>query len=222
MAGRVSGEGRRYTKPGHRLPPDTALKVRESAPYVSRGGQKLAAALDAWPIDPTGRVCLDIGASSGGFSDCLRRRGAARVYAVDVGYGQLDTRLRDDPRIVVMERTHVRDLPPLHPLPDLITVDVSFLSARAALQAAAARAAPAADALVLVKPQFELPREHVDQRGVVTNPADHARAVGLLLDWARRCGWRRGGVCASPLRGPAGNHEFLVWLRAPAAEAAPQ
>ncbi|PZC49932.1 MAG: 23S rRNA (cytidine1920-2'-O)/16S rRNA (cytidine1409-2'-O)-methyltransferase [Chloroflexi bacterium] len=219
MAGRVSGQGRRYTKPGLRLPPNTTLKVRAAAAYVSRGGEKLVAALDAWPIEIAGRVCLDIGASTGGFSDCLRQHGAARVYAVDVGYGQISSQLRDDPRIIVMERTHVRDLPSLDPAPSLITVDVSFLSARVALEAAAARAEPGADAIVLVKPQFELPRAQVDARGVVTDPLGHASAVALLLHWARQRRWRLGGVRISPLRGPAGNHEFLVWLRAPNAQA---
>ena len=215
MAGRVSGAGRRYTKPGLRLPVDATLDVRTPAPYVSRGGEKLAAALDAWQIEVRGRTCLDVGASTGGFTDCLLQRGASTVYAVDVGYGQLAAALRDDARVVVMERTHVRDLPTLDLAPTLITVDVSFISARVALEAAARRAAPRGDALVLVKPQFESAREAVNDRGVVRDPAARAGAIGQVLAWAQERGWRRGGVLISPLRGPAGNREFFCWLRTP-------
>lgn len=215
MAGAVSGEGRRYTKPGLRIPSDATLKVRSASPYVSRGGEKLAAALDTWPVDPGDRVCLDLGASTGGFTDCLLQRAARRVYAVDVGYGQMASTLRDDVRVVAMERTHVRDLPPLDPIPTLVTIDLSFISARAALDVAVMRAAPGSDVLVLVKPQFEAPRDDVDDRGVVKDPAARAAAIATVLAWARDHGWRCGGVVASPLRGPAGNREFFCWLRTP-------
>ncbi len=215
MAGRVSGNGRRYTKPGLLLAPDAPLSVKAGAPYVSRGGEKLAAALDAWPIDPADRVCLDIGASTGGFSDCLLQRGAARVTAVDVGYGQLAPTLRNDPRLTALERTHIRDLPPLDPPPTLCTVDVAFFSLRAALAAAAPRLQPGADVIALVKPQFEAPREAVDERGVVRDPLERARTVGAVVAWARARGWRPGGVLRSPLLGPAGNREFFCWLRLP-------
>ena len=215
MAGRVSGNGRRYTKSGLRLAPDAPLSVKAGAPYVSRGGEKLAAALDAWPIDPADRVCLDIGASTGGFSDCLLQRGAARVTAVDVGYGQLAPTLRNDPRLTALERTHIRDLPPLDPPPTLCTVDVAFFSLRAALAAAAPRLQPGADVIALVKPQFEAPREAVDERGVVRDPLERARTVGAVVAWARARGWRPGGVLRSPLLGPAGNREFFCWLRLP-------
>lgn len=217
MAGAVSGAGRRYTKPGLRLPADATLQVRAASPYVSRGGEKLAAALDAWPVDPRDRVCLDLGASTGGFTDCLLQRGASWVYAVDVGYGQIAATLRNDGRVVVMERTHARDLPPLDPAPTLVTIDVSFTTARVALEAAAARALPGSDVLVLVKPQFEAPREDVDERGVVSDPNVQAVAIESVLAWARARGWRRGGVVPSPLRGPAGNREFFCWLRPPGA-----
>jgi 23S rRNA (cytidine1920-2'-O)/16S rRNA (cytidine1409-2'-O)-methyltransferase len=216
MAGRVRGEDRRYTKPGLHLPADTPLSVSATAAYVSRGGEKLSAALATWPIDLDGRVCLDVGASTGGFSDCLLQRGAARVFAVDVGYGQLASSLRDDQRVTVMERTHVRDLPLLDPAPSLLTLDVAFISARATLEAAAPRLAPDSDALVLVKPQFEAPREAVDHRGVVADPTQRAAAVASVLAWARQRGWRLGGVLTSPLVGPAGNREFFCWLRLPA------
>ena len=215
MAGRVSGNGRRYTKPGLRLPPDAPLSVKARAPYVSRGGEKLAAALDAWAIDPAGRVCLDIGASTGGFSDCLLQRGAAHVTAIDVAYGQLAPALRNDPRLTALERTHIRDLPPLDPPPALCTVDVAFLSLRVALAAAAPRLRAGADVIALVKPQFEAPREAVDGRGVVRDPLERARTVGTVVAWARARGWRPGGVLRSPLLGPAGNREFFCWLRLP-------
>ena len=215
MAGRVSGNGRRYIKPGLRLPADAPLIVRPTRPYVSRGGEKLAAALDAWRIDPAGRVCLDIGASSGGFSDCLLQRRASHVTAVDVAYGQLDPVLRDDPRVNALERTNVRDLPALEEAPTLCTVDVSFLSLRAALAAAAPQLQDGADVVALVKPQFEAPSDAVDSRGVVRDPRARARAVGVVVAWARARGWRPGGVLRSPLIGPAGNREFFCWLRLP-------
>ena len=215
MAGHVSGDGRRYTKPGVRLPIDTALRVRPVAAYVSRGGEKLNDALRGWPIPVQDRVCRDIGASTGGFTDCLLQRGALSVYAVDVGYGQLAASLRNDQRVVVLERTHVRDLPALDPIPTVITLDVSFISATTALAAAAGRAAPGSDVLVLVKPQFEAGREAVDERGVVRDPVDRARAIAGVLAWVRDRGWRAGGVRISPLRGPAGNREFFCWLRTP-------
>lgn len=215
LAGRARGRGRRYEKPGLRAPVDAELSIAASSRYVSRGGEKLAAALDAWPVDPSGCACLDIGASTGGFTDCLLQHGAARVTAVDVGYGQLHPNLRGDARVDVCERTHVRDLAPLAPSPSLAVVDLSFISLRAALPAIEAVAAPAADVIALVKPQFEAPRDDVPPDGIVRTPLVRARAVTDVALWALARGWRVGGVLRSPLAGAAGNVECLLWLRTP-------
>ena len=216
MAGRVHGPDRTYDKPGRLLDAAIPLRVRPGRAYVSRGGHKLAAALDAWPVPVRNAVCLDVGASTGGFTDCLLRRGAARVVAVDVGYGQLHPTLRADARVQVLERINARRLPALDPPPDLATVDVSFISARAVLPAVALAARPGADVVVLVKPQFEAGRDAVGKGGVVRAPADRAAAVRQIAVWALERGWRAGGVRVSPILGPAGNREFLLWLRTPA------
>lgn len=218
-AGRVLAPGRRLDKPGHRLPTDAELDLVPDRAYVSRGGTKLAAALARWPVDPQGCVCLDVGASAGGFSDCLLQHGAARVYAVDVGYGQLDERLRRDARVVAMERTDARDLAGLafDPPPELATVDVSFISLRAILPAVAASLPVASDVLALVKPQFEAEKLAVGHDGVVRDPATRAAAVGHVAAWAVGQSWRVGGVLRSPVRGPKGNVECWLWLRTPAA-----
>ncbi len=221
MAGRVRGPDRLYTKPGLTLPEDTPLEVAPAEEYVSRGGHKLQAALDDWPVPVAGAAALDIGASTGGFTDCLLQHGAAQVVAVDVGYGQLAEALRRDPRVTVLERTHARDLPPLDPPPTLTVMDVSFISARALLPAIARVAAPGSDVLVLVKPQFEAGREAVGKGGVVRDPAGRAAAVQAVAGWALARGWRVGGVLRSPLPGPAGNVEFLLWLRTPRTAAEP-
>lgn len=215
MSGRVYGDDRRFTQPGQRLPADTPLNVRSNGSYVSRGGEKLATALKTWPIDPAGRDCLDVGAATGGFTDALLQHGAARVTAVDVGYGQLHPRLRNDHRVTVLERTNIRDLLPLTSPPDLAVVDVSFIGLRQVLPAMAAALNPGADIIALVKPQFEAPREDVDQRGVVRDRRVQAAAVSAVVAWAVKRGWRVGGVLRSPLTGPAGNHEWFLWLRTP-------
>ena len=219
MAGRVHGPDRTYDKPGRLLDAAIPLRVRPGREYASRGGHKLAAALDAWPLVVRNAVCLDIGASTGGFTDCLLRRGAASVVAVDVGYGQLHPTLRADARVRVLERTNARRLPALDPSPCLVTVDVSFISVRAVLPAVATAARPRADVVVLVKPQFEAGRDAVGKGGVVRDPADRAAAVRGVAVWALGHGWRTGGVLASPIRGPAGNREFLLWLRTPPSNA---
>ena len=217
MAGRVRSRGRLYTKAGQAIPNDTPLEVAPAREFASRGGQKLRAALDAWPIAVAGAVCLDVGASSGGFTDCLLQAGASHIYAVDVGYGQLAASLRNDPRVRVMERTNARYLPPLAPPPTLVVMDASFISLRALLPAIAARAVPGADVIALVKPQFEAVRDQVDRGGVVRHAGARAVAVAHVLHWALARHWRLGGVLPSPLTGPAGNREFLVWLRTPPA-----
>ena len=215
MAGRVHGDGKRYSQAGMQIDGDAELSVRGARPYASRGGEKLSAALDAWAIPIDGRICLDVGASTGGFTDVLLRRGALHVHAVDVGYGQLADALRRDSRVTVLERTHICDLPPLPEPTDLTAVDVSFIGLRQALPCVARAVAPQSDVVALVKPQFELPRDDVDQRGVVIDRLAQGKAVSDVLGWAIEQGWRVGGVLRSPLVGPAGNHEWFVWLRTP-------
>ncbi|MCY3733318.1 MAG: TlyA family RNA methyltransferase [Chloroflexi bacterium] len=215
MSGRVHGDGKRYSQAGMQVDDDTELSIRTVRPYASRGGEKLSTALDAWPIPTQGRVCLDVGASTGGFTDVLLRRGALHVHAVDVGYGQLADALRRDSRVTVLERTHICDLPSQSRPADLATVDVSFIGLRQVLPCVARAVAPQSDVVALVKPQFEAPPEDVDQRGVVNDALAQGRSVSSVVAWAVEQGWRTGGVLKSPLVGPAGNHEWFVWLRTP-------
>jgi 23S rRNA (cytidine1920-2'-O)/16S rRNA (cytidine1409-2'-O)-methyltransferase len=208
MAGRVRG----YSKAGQQLPEDAEIELIESAPYVSRGGEKLAHALDALAVDPAGKDCLDVGASTGGFSDCLLQRGARRVIALDVGYGQLAAKLRADARVTVLERTNVRLLRELPFAPELIVCDISFISLRLALPPALTLAAPGWQALVLVKPQFEVGKGEVGKGGVVRDPELRRRAVREIaasaLDWHARV----AGVVDSGLPGPKGNREVFLYL----------
>lgn len=214
MAGAVFAGERRVEKPGQLLPRDAPLEVRgRDHPWASRGGVKLAHGLDHFGIDPGGLVCLDVGASTGGFSDVLLQRGAKRVYAVDVGHGQLDWRLRQDPRVVVLERTNVRNLDAtVIPEPvGLITVDVSFIGLELALPAALALAAPGARLVALIKPQFEVGKGRVGKGGVVRDPALRREVCERLRAWlAARPGWTVLGVTESPIAGPKGNQEFLL------------
>jgi len=215
MAGEVRIAGEVRDKPGMRVPDDAALEVKQAARFVSRGGEKLAAALDAFPLDVAGRVCADVGASTGGFTDCLLRAGAARVYAIDVGYGQLDYRLRTDPRVVPMERTNARYLERLPEPVSLIVVDASFISLRLLLPVFKGWIEDAADLVVLIKPQFEAGKGQVGKGGVVRDPAIHAQVLDDVLAAAETDGYSLRGLIASPLRGPAGNIEFLAWLSWP-------
>jgi 23S rRNA (cytidine1920-2'-O)/16S rRNA (cytidine1409-2'-O)-methyltransferase len=219
MAGAVRvGEGdaaRHDRKPGDLVADDTPIAVAEPDPYVSRGGHKLAAALDAFEVDPSGLVALDVGASTGGFTDVLLQRGAARVYALDVGRGQLAESLRRDPRVVSMERTNARTLTATT-LPEPIaiaTVDVSFISLGLVLGpiAATLRATPPGHIVALVKPQFEAGRGRTDH-GVVRDPAIHREVLDRIVTTARQHGLGTRAVIASPLTGPEGNREFLVHL----------
>jgi 23S rRNA (cytidine1920-2'-O)/16S rRNA (cytidine1409-2'-O)-methyltransferase len=217
LAGKVRvGEGdaaRLDRKPGDLIAADTSLAVTEPAPYVSRGGYKLAAALDAFGIDPTGQVGLDVGASTGGFTDVLLQRGATRVFALDVGRGQLAETLRTDPRVVSMERTNARELTAAT-LPDpidLAVIDVSFISLDLILGPVAATLAPRASIVALVKPQFEAGRGRTDH-GVVRDPAIHREVLERTVVSARRHGLGTRAVIASPITGPEGNREFLVHL----------
>ena len=214
LAGRVFSGERRLDKAGARIAAETVLEVRGKAhPWVSRGGVKLAHALDHFAIDPGGLTCLDIGASTGGFTDVLLQRGARRVYAVDVGHGQLDWGLRSDRRVVVLERTNARYLTAKEvPEPvDLITCDASFIGLEVVLPAPLALAGAGALLVALIKPQFEVGKESVGKRGVVRDPALHQEVCERIAAWlAAQPGWHVHGVIQSPLLGPEGNAEFLL------------
>ncbi|MCL6432282.1 MAG: TlyA family RNA methyltransferase [Anaerolineae bacterium] len=225
IAGMVRVDGRTVDKPGTRVPVDAQVTVEHGLPYVSRGGIKLAAGLDAFGIDPRGMVVADVGASTGGFTDCLLQRGASRVYAIDVGYGQLAWTLRTDPRVVVMERTNVRYLQSLPEPVDLVTIDVSFISLRLVLPVVIGWLKQEGAVVALAKPQFEVGRGEVGRGGVVRRPEQHVAVLGRVADLAAGLGLRLEGVVPSPIAGPAGNREFLVHLvrgarRSPEDEAA--
>ncbi len=214
LAGRVQVDGRRAEKPGTAVASTARVEVQSPLPYVSRGGLKLRAALDAFGVRPAGRVAMDVGASTGGFTDCLLHAGAARVYAVDVGFGQLDVRLRSDPRVVVLERTNIRHLrrEAVVPAPDLATIDVSFISLALVLPVAASLLEPPREVIALVKPQFEVGKGQVGKGGVVRDPEKHRAVLLRIGDVARAAGFVPGAVIPSPLLGPKGNREFLVHL----------
>jgi 23S rRNA (cytidine1920-2'-O)/16S rRNA (cytidine1409-2'-O)-methyltransferase len=214
LAGRVLVDGAPALKAGQPVPPGAQVSVRGGERrYASRGGEKLAGALADLGLDPAGKLCLDLGASTGGFTDCLLQHGARRVIAVDVGYGQIDLRLREDPRVRLLERTNARfltraDVPEAV---DLVTIDVSFISATLLLPAVR-EIAPQADLLVMVKPQFEVGRERVGKGGVVREDADRAAAVARVREAAEALGWIARGEAESRLPGPKGNREVFLWL----------
>jgi len=217
MAGLVYSETKRLDKPGHNIGPNTPLSLKGQAhPWVSRGGIKLAHGLKTFEIPVEGAVVLDVGASTGGFTDVALTNGATKVYAVDVGHGQLDWKLRSDERVVVMERTNARhltreDIP--EPI-DLIVCDASFISLKTVLPAAMALAAPGAHMVALIKPQFEVGKDQVGKKGVVRDPALHRAVCDDMADWlATRAGWRLLGIEESPITGPEGNVEFLLGAR---------
>lgn len=214
LAGDVFVDGERTDKAGALVSPEVEVELRGRSPYVSRGGEKLVHALDQFNVPVVGRICIDVGASTGGFSDCLLQRGATRVYAVDVGTGQLDARLRRDPRVVVMEQTNARALDPrIFPEhPSLAVVDVSFISLEKVLPAVFGVLSPRADVITLVKPQFEVGRSLVGKGGVVREPGLHRQVVARLARYSVLRGWHVLGVTASPLRGPKGNREFFLHL----------
>lgn len=216
MEGRVMAGDRKILRPSETLKPGEALRVRgELSAYVSRGAHKLKKALDVFGVDLTGAVCVDVGASTGGFTDVMLRAGARRVYAVDVGYNLLDYRLRRDERVVCMERTNARFLTPeaFDPRPTFGATDVSFISLKAVLPAAL-NVLDGDDArfVALVKPQFEAEREAVGARGVVRDPAVHARVLYGIVDFVPTLGWDVAGLDYSPIRGSEGNIEFLLFL----------
>ncbi len=217
LAGKVFSGEKRLDKPGTAIAAETAIEVRgQPHPYVSRGGLKLERALDAFGIDPAGKVALDVGASTGGFTDLLLQRGAAKVYAVDVGHGQLAWKLRSDARVVVMERTNIRGIGReqiADPI-DLIVCDVSFIGLEKALPAALALAAPGAVLATLVKPQFEVGKGQVGKGGIVRDAALHEEVCTRLVAWVKaQPGWQVLGVVDSPIEGADGNREFLLGAR---------
>lgn len=222
MAGEVTVESNIVTKPGTRVASNAAIALRQKPRFVSRGGEKLAAALERFDLIPRGWVCADVGASTGGFTDCLLQAGAARVFAIDVGYGQLAWSLRQDPRVVVMERVNARyldDLPePIH----LVTMDVSFISVRHMLPMARGWMVETGQAVILVKPQFEAGKRDVGKGGVVRDPEIHRRVLVHTVEEAHRADFHVLGLMPSPIHGPAGNIEFLLWLGTqPAAQQVP-
>jgi len=214
LAGEVLVNGVKAQKPGQSVAPDSKLEVLSRPPYVGRGGLKLRAALDRFGIDVNGRVCLDVGASTGGFTDCLLQHGAARVHAVDVGAGQIDWKLRSDPRVILHERLNARYLrhedvgEPI----DLAVCDVSFISVTLILPAVAPLLQPEGEMVILVKPQFEVGREQVGKGGIVRDPELHASACQRIEDAVRRMSYRTD-IMESPILGAEGNKEFLLYAR---------
>ena len=224
-AGKVRDvHGQRLEKPGQEVPEESLVQVEQPPRFVSRGGDKLLGALQVFPVEVNGRVCLDGGISTGGFTDCLLQHGASRVYGIDVGYGQTAWSLRTDERVVLRERTNLRRLTAeelygeADQRPTLAVADVSFISLSLVLPALRGLMitegldAKDCEAIVLVKPQFEVGRQRVGKGGVVRDPAAHIDAITDVIEAAQPLGWKPSGLVASPLTGPAGNHEYLLWL----------
>ena len=211
---RLGDDGRRAEKPGQMVADDVAVQVADKPRFVSRGGQKLANALDAFGVDPTDRPCLDAGASTGGFTDCLLQRGARHVVALDVAYGELDWKLRNDSRVTVIERRNAREIEPeeLPYSPDLVVADLSFISLTKVLPRLLEVTAPRWDCIALVKPQFEVGRDRVGKGGVVRGPDDRRAALIDIGEWATQNGHAVLGYASSGLPGPAGNLETFIWI----------
>lgn len=215
MAGLVFVDGERVDKPGHQVKAEVKVQVQgNKLPYVSRGGLKLAKAIKEFNIDLKDRVVLDIGASTGGFTDCALQNGARLVYAVDVGYGQLAWKLRSDPKVISLERTNVRYLEPeaLSERPSFATIDVSFISLALVLPRVNLLTEPVAEGIALIKPQFEAGRERVGKKGVVRDPAVHVEVIEKILGVVNELGWQVAGLDFSPVRGPEGNIEYLLYF----------
>ncbi len=220
LAGRVLANEQKIDKPGATIAADAAIRMLgEDLRYVSRGGLKLEAALDHWKIDVSGRACLDVGTSTGGFTDCLLQHGAAHVTDVDTGFGQIAMKLRSDPRVRLMERTNARHLAPNSlsqsdaAVPTLLVMDVSFISATLLLEPVFEAAPRLTEAVILVKPQFEAGREHIGKGGIVRDPAAHQQAVDRVAECIRSCAWQVVGTIPSPITGVEGNQEFLLYAR---------
>jgi 23S rRNA (cytidine1920-2'-O)/16S rRNA (cytidine1409-2'-O)-methyltransferase len=218
QAGEVTVNQQLVDKPGTEVDIAAQINIKERSPFVSRGGEKLSKALSVFAIPVTERICLDGGISTGGFTDCLLQAGAKQVYGIDVGYGQVDWRLRNDSRVILRERTNLRQLRPDElygendPIPDLAVVDVSFISLTKILPALWQLTQANREAVLLVKPQFEVGRSRVGKKGVVRDPNDQADAIFQVLQAAHELGWKYKGLTWSPLTGPAGNIEYLLWL----------
>jgi 23S rRNA (cytidine1920-2'-O)/16S rRNA (cytidine1409-2'-O)-methyltransferase len=213
MAGQVRVDGQVVDQPSKGVAPDVEVTVDSGPRFVSRGGEKLDAALSVFPVTVQGRTCVDVGASTGGFSDCLLQRGAAKVYAIDVGKGQLDWKLRNDPRVVVMEETNARFVETLPQPTQLAVCDASFISLKILLPVMRGWLASGADLVVLIKPQFEAGRRDVSRgHGVIRDPAIHRQVLLDVLTFARNSGFDLRGLIRSPVLGPKGNAEFVAWL----------
>ena len=212
LAGQVWVDGKMVDKAGAQVEQRAQIEIRCGSPYASRGGLKLEKALDVFGMCPRGWVAADVGASTGGFTDCLLQRGVARVYAIDVGYGQLAWKLRQDPRVVVMERTNARSLSRLPELVDLVAIDVSFISLRLILPQVRRWLSPGGQVIALIKPQFEADRSQVGRGGIVRDASAHRAALYGVLQWATENSWLLSGLTRSPIKGSKGNVEFLAWL----------
>ncbi|NLW45081.1 MAG: TlyA family RNA methyltransferase [Syntrophomonadaceae bacterium] len=217
LAGLVFADGQRVDKPGQMISESAELQVTDNSQsgFVSRGGMKLLGAIEAMKLDFADKIVLDVGASTGGFTDCALQHGARKVYAVDVGYGQLDWRLRQDPRVVVIERTNIRHVTP-EDFPeqmDIATIDVSFISLRLVLPAVTPLLTAAGEIVALVKPQFEAGREQVGKKGVVKSPEIHEEVLRGVTRQAEECGLTLVNACYSPIKGPNGNIEFFLHLK---------
>ncbi len=216
LAGRVVVDEQTIDKVGTQVDVEASIRLRgEDIPYVSRGGLKLARALELFAIEVAGRTAIDVGASTGGFTDCLLQNGAVRVFAVDVGYGQLAWKLREDSRVVNLERTNIRNLTAVQigAIPDLAVIDASFISLEKVLPATLALLASGSDLVALIKPQFEVGRGQVGKGGVVRDPQQHAQVVEKIRLLATQLGCQVVNLCESPILGPKGNREFLIHLR---------
>lgn len=212
MAGEVLVNGAMVSKPAIRVDESDTIELRQKPPFVSRGGTKLAHALDHFQLDVHSLVALDVGASTGGFTDCLLKQGASRVYAVDVGYGQLEYSLRIDPRVVVMERINARYPFTLPEAVDLITMDISFISLEKVVPNVSNLTRRGSSIICLVKPQFEAGRDQVRKGGLIKDPSVHAQVLGRFISWSIREGYRIRGLTPSPILGASGNREFFVLL----------
>ena len=213
LAGDVLVNQQVVTRAGALFANDAEIAIRAPLKYVSRGGLKLESALDVFAVDPHDKICADIGASTGGFTDCLLQRGAARVYAIDVGYGQLAWKLRNDPRVVVMDRTNIRQLDALPEPIDLAVIDVSFISLTLVLPVVRRLLQPRGECVTLIKPQFEAGRDQVGKGGIVRDTRVHRAMIQKITQYAIANDWRVRGICRSPIEGADGNVEFFIHLR---------